>query len=94
MVEEKKNLQSKKNLNSEKLKNTHELFTVKIYEMKTKKLISKINFLLYKAYEIKQIKYGENSQFMMNTKENFSFFESLHTGNFRINRITRLIKVS
>lgn len=96
MVDEKKNIHAKKNLFNGNSKKSHELFTVKIYEMKTKKLLSKINFLLYKAYDIKQIKNQDisNCPFNMNTKENFSFFESLHTGNFRINRITRIIKVS
>lgn len=74
-----------------KAKNTHELFQIKIYEGKNRKLITKLNFLLFKCYEIKP-KNAINSNFVINTKENFNFFEALNSQNFRLCQMARMIK--
>ena len=88
----------KKSNNNKNLR--HELITLKIYENKNKNLVSKINFLLYKAYDILNNNQNYNSRiktnqlFSINTKENFNFFESFHHANFRTCKISRIIKVS
>jgi hypothetical protein len=69
---------------------THELLTVKIYDTKSKRTISKLNYFLFKSYLLKQ----EEEMFSVNTKENYSFFESIKTGNLRSCHHIRLLKVS
>lgn len=69
----------------------HELFVIKIYNYKLQ-LKTKINMLLYKAYEVAQ---GKNhTEHLLNTKENFNFFNSLHQGDYRASKICRMIKVN
>jgi hypothetical protein len=76
------------NLNSN-FQATHELITIKIYETKSKKTLSKLNFFLFKSYLLKQ----EEEMYTVNTKENFSFFESIKSGNTRLSPYTRILKV-
>lgn len=70
----------------------HELFTIKIYNKKLA-MKSKINFLLYKAYEITPNSISSKGDYLLNTKENYNFFNALHTGDYRASKISRLIRV-
>lgn len=77
----------------------NELITVKIYDMSGQNLHSKINFLLFKAYTLKNENNNaynlENTMpnYTVHTKENFNFFNSLQTSNYRCCKITRILKV-
>ena len=67
----------------------HQLFTVKIYDNTNSICISKINFLLYKAYSIEKFKFN------LHTKQNYRFFDSLHNDiNFRLCPLVKIIRVN
>jgi len=58
--------------------------------------MTKINFLLFKAYTLKIDNKNDNNlpNYTVHTKENFNFFNSLQNSNFRCCKATRIIKVN
>jgi hypothetical protein len=88
------NLVSERNNKSPKLKSKeyNELFTVKIYKTRNgeKILSSKINYMIYKGYSLEK---GSMKAYTINTKENFNFFGSLNSNNFRLAKMTKIIRV-
>jgi len=55
-------------------------------------LTAKFNFVLFRGFTILNPKL-ENKYFLNFTKENFKFFNSLTSGNYRIFKLCRCIKV-
>ena len=99
LVNKKKNSKSKSFKSSygkkDKENLANELITLKIYDSSKHSLLSKINFLLFKAYSLN----NENDSqcnlpnYTVHTKDNFNFFNSLQNSNYRSCKITRIIKV-
>ena len=73
----------------------HELITLKIYDSSKHNLLSKINFLLFKAYSLTDEKESECNlpNYTVHTKDNFKFFNSIQNSNYRSCKTTRIIKV-
>jgi hypothetical protein len=72
-----------------------ELFTIKLYRNSkiTNTLVSKFNFLLYKGYTI-ETDQKSSKAYSINTKENFNFFNALNSNNFRLNKLSKITRVS
>ena len=69
---------------------TSQLITIRLYNKENNICFMKINFVLYKAYEI-NIELNKNS-YKLFTKENYSFFSGIHKKiNYRINYLLKFI---
>ena len=72
---------------------TSQVLTIRLYNKENNVCFSKINFVLYKAYEITNDECKNNNKnYKLFTKENYSFFSGIHKKiNFRINYLLKYI---
>ena len=70
---------------------TSQIITIRFYNKENNFCFMKINFVLYKAYEI-NIEMNNNKKYKLFTKENYSFFSGIHKKiNYRINYLLKYI---
>ena len=95
---------SKKNLDNFRTNNSNnkiskeesssQIMTLKLLKSNSNECFSKINFVLYKAYEIVNIEESEeNKYYNLYTKDNYNFFKGIQNKiNSRLSYITKYLK--
>ena len=95
----KKNLDNyiENNLNkNSKEESSSQILTLKLLKSNTNECFSKINFVLYKAYEIldiEELKENQNAFYNLYTKDNYNFFKGVQNKiNSRLSYIIKYLK--
>ena len=88
-------IENNSNKNSKK-ESSSQILTLKLLKSNTNECFSKINFVLYKAYEIldiEELKENQNSFYNLYTKDNYNFFKGVQNKiNSRLSYIIKYLK--
>ena len=88
-------IENNSNKNSKK-ESSSQILTLKLLKSNTNECFSKINFVLYKAYEIldiEELKENQNAFYNLYTKDNYNFFKGVQNKiNSRLSYIIKYLK--
>ena len=88
-------IENNSNKNSKK-ESSSQILTLKLLKSNTNECFSKINFVLYKAYEIldvEELKENQNAFYNLYTKDNYNFFKGVKNKiNSRLSYIIKYLK--